>query len=88
MSILIKGLEMPSNCDKCELCNGMGKDYGKAIYYCAPLAKWVMPNPLAETNDCPLVEVDDDELDAAFAALKGTRKAIRIITDALTAERI
>ena len=33
-------------------------------------------------DPCPLVEVDDDELDAAFAALKGTRKALRIIAEA------
>lgn len=54
MSVLIKGMDMPKNCDECKLRNGMGKDDGKVIYHCAPLAKWVIPNPLAETNDCPL----------------------------------
>lgn len=60
MSVLIKGMEMPKSCDDCKLRNGMGKDDGKAIYHCAPLAKWVVPNPLGRadlTTDCPLVEV-------------------------------
>lgn len=57
MSVLIKGMEMPKNCNECKLRNGIGKDCGKAIFHCAPLAEWVMPNPLGRANDCPLVEI-------------------------------
>ena len=81
MSILVKGNEMPKNCDECILRDGIVKDCDKAIFRCAPLAKWVMPNPLGRANDCPLVEVDDNEIDEAIKALKGVRAAHRIITE-------
>lgn len=76
MSILIKGMAMPKSCDDCKLRNGMGKGDGKVIYHCAPLAKWVVPNPLAETNDCPLVPVPPHgrliDVDALTDAIEST----------------
>ena len=65
MSILIKGMEMPTSCDVCFM-----RD---ACEYSMPVGK--------RLTECPLVEVDDNEIDEAFKALKGVRDASRIITE-------
>lgn len=81
MSVLVKGMEMPKSCDDCPLagdfhCNLMPsipalcKEYDIAVQNGKRL------------NNCPLVEVDGNEIDEAIKTLKGVRDAYRIITEA------
>ncbi len=87
MSILIKGIEMPKNCDGCKLCNGVGKECGKAIFYCAPIEKWVAPNPLERADDCPIIKdsfvVSREEYEGLELVCKNYEEALKDAVDEL-----
>lgn len=61
MSVLIKGMEMPTNCHNCELLTRIEVTYG-AVYACQILNE-VIGNVMVRQIRCPLVEVDDNEIE-------------------------
>lgn len=86
MSVLVKGMEMPQNCDVCPLI-AEADDY-HVCYINEQFIPWEwIDEHSAEQRHpkpswCPLVEVDVNEIDEAIKALKGVRDAYRIITEA------
>lgn len=75
MSILVKGMEMPKNCFLCPL-----SVLSENRLFCELTSDEVVRAKI--DGDCPLVEVDGNEIDEAIKALKGVRDAYRIITEA------
>ena len=75
MSILIKGMEMPQNCDSCPFLDGFGP-YAN----CTLLHGYIALNRMAENwrlEDCPLVEVPPHgRLIDADAMIRNIEKAI------------
>lgn len=66
MSLLIKGMEMPQNCDKCFFCHYIHADEDHEHFYVCSLENWKKPithlplNPIQAKSKpewCPLVEV-------------------------------
>lgn len=66
MSILIKGMEMPQNCDRCFFCQYIHADEDHERFYVCSLENWKKPithlplNPIqakSKPNWCPLIEV-------------------------------
>ena len=52
MSILIKGMEMPTRCEKCRCC----KPYENGIY-CTLTVTPILGNGNARLDNCPLIEL-------------------------------
>lgn len=86
MSILVKGMEMPKNCDVCPLI-AEADDY-HVCYINEQFIpwEWIGEHSVEQRHPkpswCPLVEVDDNEINEAIKALKGVRAAYCIITEA------
>lgn len=54
MSILINGMEMPKNCERCKFCFAITSDH---IGKCAALEEFVDNVYKQRSADCPLIEV-------------------------------
>lgn len=57
MSILIKGMEMPTSCDDCEFCK---RDISGYDWCCIPMTSGrskPLDEPVAKPDWCPLIEI-------------------------------
>ena len=62
MSILIRGMTMPENCQDCTFCD-YETDYEESGYYvCHAIPKQIIPTYTERNDDCPLIEIDFDAL--------------------------
>ena len=67
MSVLVKGMEMPSNCDSCEFMNYEDVSF-ELLKYCRMTGMYI-DDSLVRPYDCPLVEFPEHHgrlIDAEF----------------------
>lgn len=57
MSVLVKGMTMPSNCDSCEFMDCEDVSF-ELLKYCRMIGMYI-DDPLVRPYDCPLVELPE-----------------------------
>lgn len=77
MGVYVKGMDMPTNCDKCRFLEVAKSRYLNRTYYdCMALNKSISDTTKV-LDDCPLIEIDDFSIKICQAMIEDVREVER-----------